>query len=727
MIILPGYQVECQIHEGADSIIYRGVRDKDLQPVIIKVLNKQYPSQDELNRFKREYEVMRFIDSDGVVKAYHLEKYQNTLAMILEDFKGESIAKLPADREIDLADFLRLSILIAEALGQIHYHQIIHKDINPGNIIWNPETNQVKITDFDLSTQFHHDHSDPKAQYIKGTLPYISPEQTGRMNLDIDYRSDFYSLGVTSYYRKLTHRLPFEFTDPMQLVHSHLAVTPIAPCVLNPRIPKPVSDIVMKLMAKNAHDRYQSIFGLQADLVECLYQIEEKGYTEEFELGKNDFSGIFSLPQKIYGREKEIETLVEALNRVKHAQKEAVLISGNPGIGKSSIIKEFFKAAIPEHGFMLYGKFNQRHQNVPYSALINAFAELILQIASAGEEQVFFWKTKLLQSLGVNARVMIDVIPELELIIGSQPAPPELLAAEARNRFNRTFLNFLQTFTDKESGLTICIDDLQWADEPSLALIELFLITPDIQYVLFVGAYRDNEVNDSHPLISALSNLKKSGIPVTRIIPDPLDESHLRQIISETLSCRPGRADSLARLLAVKTQGNPFFLRQLLQYLYEKRLFVFDLNQGRWKWDVEKIRDIAATENVVSLMTERIQQIPEKIKGQLQLAACIGTQFDLPTLSMVSNQSMEETINNLLPALEEGFVIPTNEILNRIKVDGQKFGAHGSNAMNQRLHSSYRFAHDHIWHAVYSQVSDTEKQRLHLKIGFLYSKIVPAP
>jgi len=672
MMLLNGFQVGNLIHNGNNTTLYRGLRNADQQPVVIKQLNKSYPSREELALLKREYEIMRGFNSNGIVKAYSLEKNQNSLALILEDFNGQSIEKLLPGWTFDLTEFLKLAIQISKIIGQIHQKNVIHKNINPGNIIWNPGSAQVKITDFGISTELLPETPElPDPNVIEGELPYISPEQTGRMNRTIDFHTDFYSLGVTLY-EIATKRLPFESDDPLKLVHSHIARTPVNPCELNHQLPEMVSEIIIKLMAKTAETRYQGIFGLKSDLLKCLDQFTKKGEIKKFEIAQKDISGRFQIPQKLYGREQEIQTLTDIFKRVRKGSKEIILVSGNPGVGKSTVANEIRKVIAENPAYLIYGKFDQLNQNVPFAALRQAFLELGNQIMAGGKENVSFWKKQLIQSMGNNGQIIIDAIPELELIIGKQPEIPDLPPSDAQNRFNRTFINFIRAFSSKPQLIIIIIDDLQWADETSLKLIELIMNDANIKHFLFIGTYRDDEVDHAHPLTLTIKNLQDTKTPLTTIILENLETPHINQLLSETLSCPPETSDPMAGLCLKKTHGNPFFLRQFLRSLHSDGDIFFNSNTGIWQWDVEKIRLAEITDNVIEFLGAKIHKLPDTTQFMLQVAACIGTQFDLLTISQVIDSSMQETADALKSGINKGIIFPINDAYKFINIIDQE-------------------------------------------------------
>ncbi|HEY9667746.1 MAG TPA: AAA family ATPase, partial [Coleofasciculaceae cyanobacterium] len=494
MISLPQVAATLKIYESVNSLVYRGIRESDNTPVILKLLKEDYPTPAELTRYKQEYEITRSLNIDGVVKAYSLQDYQRSLVMLLEDFGGESLAKWMQESPqaycpLPLAKFLSLAIAITEILGRIHAANVIHKDINPGNIVFNPETGIVKIIDFGISTQLTCTNPTFKNPHVlEGTLAYISPEQTGRMNRTLDYRTDFYSLGVT-FYELLTGQLPFTTTDILELVHCHLAKQPSPPHEVNAQIPTVVSGIIMKLMAKNAEERYQSAWGLKADLEECLRQLETTGEITTFELGNQDISDKFQIPQKLYGREAEVETLLTAFERIATTEAkgaELMLVAGYSGIGKSALVQEIYKPITEKRGYFIAGKFDQLQRNIPYSAVVSAFAGLVRQLLSEPEEQLQQWHNKLLTVLGTNGQIIINVIPEVELIIGKQAPLPDVGATEAQNRFNLVFQKFIRVYCSPEHPLVIFLDDLQWTDSATLKLIELMMTDADTQYLFLI-------------------------------------------------------------------------------------------------------------------------------------------------------------------------------------------------------------------------------------------------
>ncbi|MEH1797777.1 MAG: AAA family ATPase [Nostoc sp.] len=511
MLTLSGYQIIEQIYESSNSLIYRGYREADNQPVILKTLRDVYPSPERIACYQREYDIIHNLHLTGVVQVYALEIHQQRPVLVLEDFSGSSLAQLQLAGEIELEQFLRLGISIVESLRQIHAANIIHKDINPSNIVFNPNTRQIKIIDFGISTVLSREtQSFKNPNVLEGTITYISPEQTGRMNRAIDYRSDFYSLGVT-FYKLLTGEVPFLGDDPLALIHCHIAKQPP---LLGHReeIPQVLCEIVMKLMAKNAEDRYQSTSGIQTDLEQCLHQLQSNGKIDVFALASQDVSDRFIIPQKLYGREPELETLLAAFDHITNGTTELMLVAGYSGVGKSALVNEVHKPITAKRGNFITGKYDQYQRNIPYYAISQAFNDLCNQLLTESESVLKQWQEKILVAVGNNGQVLIDVIANLKLVIGEQPPVAQVGGQEAQNRFNLVFQNFIKAICQAEHPLVLFVDDLQWADSASLKLLKIILSDRSIQNLLIVAAYRDNEVDFIHPLAMTLDEIEKDII-----------------------------------------------------------------------------------------------------------------------------------------------------------------------------------------------------------------------
>lgn len=707
-----GCSLSEHIYESANSLVYRGHWSPHHQPIILKILKEDYPSPAELTRYRQEYEITRSLDIDGVIQVYGLEPYQRTLAILLEDFGGQSLKDWFQSHPLPLSKFLDLAFQIVDILGQIHSRNIIHKDINPSNIVINPSTGQLKIIDFGISTQLSRENPTLKnPRVLEGTLAYISPEQTGRMNRSLDYRTDFYSLGVM-FYELMTAQLPFQTADALELVHCHIAQQPEPPHHINPEIPQALSDLILKLMAKTAEDRYQNAFGLLADLETCREQWRTTSTITPFSLGTHDLSGRFQIPQKLYGRETEITTVLAAFERVSHSQavisRELMLVAGYSGVGKSSLVSEVHKPITEKRGYFIAGKYDQFQRDVPYSAVITAFRSLTKQLLTESESQLEQWRQCLLATLGPNGQVVIDVIPEVELIIGPQPSVPELGPTESQNRFNLVFQNFIRVFCDPSHPLVLFLDDLQWADNASLKLMQLMMTDQEIQSLLVIGAYRDNEVSATHPLMTLIHHLQQQAVTVNTITLKPLSKFHLCQLIDDTLPHSLRSTEPLAELVQQKTEGNPFFVNEFLKNLHGENLLYFEDQTRMWDWDINQIQAQDLTDNVVELLINKLKKLPAATQEVLRLAACVGAQFDLMTLSIICQRPQSEVFEDLKVAIRLGLTLTLSDLNADLVIE------------------EYRFGHDRIQQAAYALIEADLKSAVHLRIGqLLWQNMAP--
>lgn len=729
MNTLPGYKITEVVQLGVKSIIYRGVRESDGASVIIKTLQSEYPTREQITRLKHEYKISSNLKIKGIIKPYSLEKYKNSFALILEDCGGQFLSHHLAGKTMKLQKFLLLAIQVAQTLGELHQNQIIHQNIKPSNIIITPNLEQLKITDFSIATSLSREvHQNSNTTVLEGTLAYISPEQTGRMNRDLDYRTDLYSLGIT-FYEMLTGELPFNSTDTLELIHSDIAVTPVSPHQRNNQVPQIVSSIVMKLLAKNSEDRYQSAFGVKADLENCLTQLLTTGKIENFIPGTLDKSGQFLIPQKLYGRIQEVADLMASFERVSFGKTEMVLVSGYSGIGKTSVVSEIHKPIVRQRGYFIAGKFDQFKRDIPYAAITEAFESLMQQLLTKSSDDLAIWKQKLLSRLGQNGEIIIDVVPSVELIIGSQPAVPQLGLAEYKNRFNRLFKEFLNVCAQAEHPLVLFIDDLQWADLASLKLIQELVTDLDTRYFLLIGAYRDNEVDSAHPLVQTVEKIQQTGAAVHHIILPCLELNTVTQLVRDTLGNETKKLQSLAELIFNKTGGNPFFLTQLLLTMHSEKLLAFNFTVGAWEWDLTKIEAASIADySVVELVDRNLQQLPEETQQVLKLAACIGNRFNLENLAIVRGKSRSETAADLWEALQAGLILPISDAYKIPLVEEIDSGRpeYGDGVASRAQYAiSYRFLHDRVQQAAYSLIPDSQKKQTHLKIGFLLLNSTP--
>ncbi|MBD2195571.1 MULTISPECIES: ATP-binding sensor histidine kinase [Calothrix] len=748
--LITGYRLTEKIYSGTKTLVYRGIREQEQQSVIIKLMRNEYPTFSEIAQFRNQYNIIKNLDIKGIVQPLSLENCRNGYALIMEDFGGLSLKEWQLSHQkleancIYLDEFFPIAIEITSILEELHRDRIIHKDIKPANILIHPTSGEVKIIDFSLATLLPREIqflTNPNV--LEGTLAYISPEQTGRMNRGIDYRTDFYSLGVTLF-ELLTGQLPFTTTDPMELVYCHIAKEAPKASQINPSIPQILSDIIDKLMAKNAEDRYQSSQGLKHDLEKCRQLWQDTGDIPTFELGLRDFCDRFLIPEKLYGRQQEVETLLAAFERVASGKTEMVLVTGSSGIGKTAVVNEVHKPIVRQRSYFIKGKFDQFQRDIPLSGLVQAFRDLIGQLLSETDAQIQQWKTKILSALGEQSQVIIDVIPELELILGKQPEVTELSGSASQNRFNLLFQRFLQVFSTKEHPLVIFLDDLQWADVTSLKFIQLLMsentssqIIGEIENqaeiargLLLIGAYRDNEVSQAHPLYLKLQEIEKIGATINHINLAPLTQSDLNHLIVDTLYCQEITAAPLTQMVFAKTKGNPFFANQFIQSLHDDNLIKFNFDTGFWEYDIREIEALSLTDDVVKFMAMQIEKLPLPTQNVLMLASCIGNEFDLKTLAIVHEKSAQDTALDLLPALRDGLVLPQNEAYKlfqnekALEISIERQEKQPFQTSNFQF-PKYKFVHDRIQQAAYSLIPVEDKKPIHLKIGILLLSNIP--
>ncbi|MEH2261799.1 ATP-binding sensor histidine kinase [Nostoc sp.] len=727
-VTLAGYQIREQLYSGSRTLVYRAVREADNQAVVIKLLKRDYPTFSELVQFRNQYSLAKNLDIPGIIKPHSLEPYHNGYALVMEDFGGISLRQFTKEQPQNLEQFLIIALQLTDILHQLHQQRVIHKDIKPANILINPDTKLLKLIDFSISSLLPRETTEiQNPNVLEGTLAYLSPEQTGRMNRGIDYRSDFYSLGV-SFFELLTGKLPFDSQDPMELVHCHIAKLPPNVCDVNSEIPLVLGNIVHKLMAKNAEDRYQSALGLKHDLHLCIKQLKEIAKIEHFSIGKRDISDRFAIPEKLYGREQEVKILLEGFERVANGASEFMLVAGFSGIGKTAVVNEVHKPIVRQRGYFIKGKYDQFNRNIPLSAFVQAFRDLMGQLLGESDSQLKQWKNRILTALGENAQVIIEVIPELEQIIGQQSPVVELSGSASQNRFNLLFQKFIQVFTTVTHPLVMFLDDLQWADSASLNLIQVLIGQRESGYMLLIGAYRDNEVSLAHPLILTLEEIKKAGTTVNTIALSPLNQESLNSLVKDTLQCPAAIAQPLTQLVYQKTQGNPFFSTQFLKALHEEGGIDFAPKVGHWQCDISYVRSLSLRDDVVEFMAMQLKKLPVTTQNVLKLAACIGNSFDLAMLAIIYEKSQAETATDLWKALQEGLVIPSNDIYkfyqskseSQIEENGQLQAA----LTDEKVIVFYKFLHDRVQQAAYSLIPDNQKQLMHLKIGRLLLNVM---
>jgi len=698
------------VSENKHTQIYRAQRRSDDSPVIIKVIKQDSMGIKNVEQLTYEFNMMSRLNSPFVIRPLELVSIQNSLILVMEDFNGKPLNYLFEEDRWDLLLYLEIAIQITSAVGDIHHQNIIHKDIKPQNILVNLETRKTKIIDFGIATQVSRElESVLNPEEVKGSIAYISPEQTGRMNRAVDFRSDIYSLGVTLY-QLFSKKLPFIADSPLELIHMHIAQHPQPPVEVNPLIPRVLSEIILKCMSKEAEHRYHSAFGLRYDLEKCRQSLLATSSVSAFNIGTHDVFDHFNFPEKLYGRSKELTFINQCLKEVWGGESFLLTLSGYSGVGKSSLVFEAERHLPPGSGRFAYAKFDQFKHAIPYHGLIQAFQVVIQQLLTEPDDVLQEWKERILEAVGNSGKVLTDVIPEMELIIGVQPEIARGSPQENINRFNFIMVNFLKALLQPDSPLVFFIDDLHWADEPSLKLLELFFSNPTITNFLIIAAYRDNEVSPYHPLSITLKEIAAHGNKVVNLPVAPLAKESIQEMIQDNFFGPPKQAVELTELLYRKTQGNPFFTLQLLKLLYEKELFYFDKSRGYWVAQLEAIGVSQVSDNVADLVIEKLKSLPEQVTEVLKIGATMENRFDLELLAQISPLTREQLVQSLNIALQEDLILQ----------ERQQTGYLGSQAKGASLEptsKSYRFLHDRIQQATYSLLSEEEKSKLHYAIG----------
>jgi len=681
------------LREEADFTLYRGWDLGTQTPVLALAVAAERPSPQSLRRLEHEWSLKSELNAAWAAQPVALTRHLGRAVLILKDPGGEPLDRFIEQRKnhpFDLPRFLRIAIGLTSALGQVHRQGLIHKDVKPANALVD-HAGHVWLTGFGIASRLPRERQAPEApEFIAGSLPYMAPEQTGRMNRSIDSRSDLYSLGVTLY-EMSTGRLPFTASDPMEWVHCQIARQPVSPRERAPTIPSVVSAIIMRLLAKTAEERYQTAVGLERDLQRCLEDWEAHGRIDEFVPGEHDTPDRLLIPEKLYGRAFEINTLLASFDRVvAGGNPELVLVSGYSGVGKSSVVNELHKPLVPPRGLFASGKFDQYKRDIPYATLAQAFQSLIRPILAKNEEELSRWRDAFREALGPNGQLMVDLVPELKFIIGEQQPVPELPPQDAQSRFQLVFRQFISVFT-QEHPLALFLDDLQWLDAATLDLMEDLLTHPGVNQLMLIGAYRDNEVSPAHPLMRKLDAIRQTEATVHDIVLTPLAREDLEELIEESLHCEARRAGPLAELVEEKTTGNPFFAIQFLSALYEEGLLIFDHLEGQWSWDLKLIRANGYTDNVVDLMVAKLIRLPIETQKALQQLACLGNSAGFAMLRMVHQDSSTAIHEQLWEAVRTGLIIRSEE--------------------------AYSFLHDRVQEAAYSLIPQELRAEMHLRIG----------
>lgn len=690
MMTLPGYTLIAPLCEADDLVLFRAIRALDGLPVLIRVPVPSDLSPLLLSRLEHEYELARDLDPDRITRPLAFERFGSEAALVLEKGPTRTLTSLLGS-PMDIKGFLRIALGITAALAELHRNNLVHKDIKPQHILLD-DTDHVWLSGLGIASRLPREQQPlvpPEA--IAGTLAYMSPEQTGRMNRSIDFRSDLYALGVT-FYQMLTGKLPFEADDAMEWIHCHVARQPVPPFKRVPEIPEALSDIVLKLLAKTPEERYQSAVGLDADLRHCLTEWESTGHIDPFASGRHDVSDRLLIPEKLYGRESEIEALLAVFERVvAGGMPEIVLVSGYSGIGKTSVVSELHKALVPHRGFFAAGKFDQYKRDVPYATLVQALQTLVRTILGKSETEIDAWRNVILNAVSPNGQLIVGLMPEVELIIGEQPPVPDLPPQEAQNRFRMALRNFLGCIAGPEHPLVLFLDDLQWIDAATLQLIEYLLIHPAVKHILLLGAYRDNEVGPSHILMRTLDSMRKDGAAIQSIPLGPLLEKNVLRLTMDAFHCEDERAEPLAQLVHEKTGGNPFFIIQFLTTLADEGLIALDKRTANWQWDIDNIRSKGFTDNVADLMISKLSRLQEGTQECLRQLACLGNKAQLETLAQIQEITEKEVEENLLEAIQAGLLL--------------------------RQEESVSFLHDRVQEAAYELIPKKTRPEVHLNIG----------
>ena len=649
------------------------------------------PASATIARLTHEYELRDYLDGAWAARPLELMRERGQAVLVLETPGSGSLDRLAVPSK-DLGQFLRLAVSLSDALGRLHERGLIHKDIKPGNILVNAAADRIWLTGFGIASRFPREKQSPDPpELIAGTLAYMAPEQTGRTNRSIDSRSDLYALGVTLY-QMLTGARPFSASDPMEWIHCHIARQPASPADRVRGVPPVLSAMVMKLLAKAAEDRYQTAGGLKRDLQRCLADWEGMQWIDPFSLGEFDIPGRLLIPEKLYGREREIETLLAAFERVvAQGSVGLVLVSGYSGIGKSSVVNELHKVLVPPRGLFAAGKFDQYKRGIPYATLAQAFQGLVRGILVKSEAELARWRQLFLEALGPNGQLIVNLIPELALIIGEQPPAPDLPPQDAQKRFQIVLGSFLAVFARPEHPLALFLDDLQWLDTATLVLLEQVFTDPDMRHLMLVGAYRDNEVTASHPLMRILELLHRSGQDFREIVLSPLTPDDVGRLVADCLHAKSERVQPLAELVFEKTRGNPFFVIQFVIALEERGLLTFDPKSATWDWDLVRIKGQGFTDNVIDLMAVKLDSLPANTQAAIRLLACLGNAADIATLALVYGKPEKALHTALEDAVRAGLIF--------------------------RFDTSYAFVHDRVHEAAYELIDQEERPSVHLNVG----------
>ena len=708
------YQVHQKLYESNSTVVYRADR-KDGQSLILKVLKPEPDNKKNIDRYYNEHNITQsFRASSRIISTYGLEQFNDTLVMLMEDFGATSLDLLLNQKRFSLEHILDIVIKVIEGLDEIHSAGIVHKDINPSNIVMNPDTGQVKIIGFGIASSIKSGKmACNNSNIVEGTLSYIPPEQTGRINQTIDHRADFYSFGATLY-ELLAHKPPFNRTDHMDLIHSHLAKEPIPLSSICFDIPEALSKIVMKLMSKDAEERYATAKDVKADLQKCLDRVKKGERNFSFPIGDEDSHQALKIAQKIFGRKKEMELLQSNFQQVLAGKKNLVFIKGPAGIGKTFLIQEIEQYVLKKNGIFITGKFNLLQQAVPYTGIIQAFRQLARHLLTRSDHELDNWQKKITASLGNQGYEIIELVPEFKKILGPKSSVSGLEGQEARNRFYLMVENFLSVFAGKNQPLVVFLDDLQWVDPSSLEFIKQIVSSPVIESIYILCAFRDNEVDAAHPLQAMLESLKNEDVEYESIELAPLDLSSVSQLISECLDCSSDKARPLAQWIHTRSLGNPFYSNELLSALNKQKKLIYDRLHCIWNWDLREIQALSLPDNITELLAKKVKGLARHAQNILIRAACIGTTFELSTLTIVCERSRDDILASLKESKEAGLILQMDDIFKSSPESDVK----GKDNI-------YKFVHDRIHSAAYNLMPRDQKPKIHRQTGQLLLRKLP--
>ncbi|HNR07349.1 MAG TPA: adenylate/guanylate cyclase domain-containing protein [Saprospiraceae bacterium] len=723
LYIPDGYVLLSGIYRDDVHEILKAKRKSDQREVVLKVSRPSNNDILKISKLSHEYHTLKNLDHEGVIRVLGLHSKNKSVCIVEEFFEGETLKSRIFNQAFTVPAFFQVALQLTDILAYVHSQGVIHKDINSSNILISKD-NKVKLIDFGISTHIMNEEQDMVIpDLIEGTLTYISPEQTGRTSYSISAGSDLYSLGIV-FYEMLSGKPPFDSADALEVIHFHLSRTPAPLGKVLPRLPSGLEKIIAELLEKNPDDRYQSAGGLHHDLKLLQGEIESGKASSFFKTRTNDKGGRFRKAQRLYGREQEVASIISCYENLHQTRTMLVLVSGYSGVGKSAVVKQLQRPVTDKNGLFISGKFDQFKRNIPYFAFIEAFDNLLRGLLAESDDKIKAWKEKIWEKLGANASLISEVIPSLEFITGKLPLPEKLPPAEQEFRFRLVLLDFIYCFSTTDRPLVIFLDDLQWADLPSLNLIERILSLRRSENLLIVGAYRSNEVNELHPLSMTIHQIKGEQVKVMDIRLQPLDQNTTIQIVADSFGMPEAQATDLGLHVYAKTKGNPFFINRFLQSLYDNKYLTLDASR-KWTWDRNKIESLSYTDNVIDLMANEMTSLPETSREAMKYAAVLGNTFNLSTLSMVMEKNQNQVYPSLLPALKGGYILPLDQNYRALSLYTEGINEEFETE-SENLFINFRFLHDRVQQSAYGLIAPGDRETIHFRTAnLLYSKSTP--